>query len=97
MKKANLLELIENIACFNLFFPYHIYFDKLEGNLSYNPSYSDEFHGHTFDEILKIAYLEPFAFYLTDEDKDYYSKQEIKFLELLQTNMQKELKEIENR
>ena len=96
MKKINFLELVENMASFNLFFPFHIYFNKLDGNLSFNPSFQESFHEHTFEGVLKIAYLEPFAFYLTEEDKEYYSKQEIKFIELLQENMKNELKERKN-
>ena len=46
----------------------------------HNPSHKNDYHRHSFPEVLRIAYLEPKAFYLTEEDKKYYSTQEIDFI-----------------
>ena len=69
----------ENIKS-SLYFPYHINFDKLIGNGYYNKEYPDSYHSHSFEDVVRNAYKEPNAFYLTEEDKEYYSNQEINFI-----------------
>lgn len=70
----------ENVK-YNLTFPYHIKFEKLLGNHFYNKDVDTVFHTHDFESVLKRAYEEPLAFYLTEEDKEFYSKQELIFIE----------------
>lgn len=69
----------ENVR-YSLIFPYHIDFDKLLKKDGYNKDYPDAYHCHSFEEVLKVAYTEPKAFYLTDEDRKYYSAQEMEFI-----------------
>ena len=75
------IEQMEENTMFNLTFPFHINHDKLLGNDYYNPEYPDTYHGHSFEEVLEKAYREPKAFYLSEEDKEYYSKQEMTFID----------------
>lgn len=74
------LEQMEENVKYNLIYPYHIDFEKLTGHDNYNPDYKDSYHCHTFEEVLHKAYLEPKAFYLTEDDAFYYSNQEIEFI-----------------
>ena len=80
MSEFSFIEQMEENVKFNLVFPFHIDFDKLIGNSHYNKEYSDSFHCHTFEEVLRKAYLEPKAFYLTQDDAEYYSAQELEFI-----------------
>lgn len=54
------------------YLPYHIHFDKLLGNHNFNPDYADSYHKHNLSSIIRLIYKEPYAFYLTEEDKKYY-------------------------
>lgn len=81
--KRFLEQMSENVK-YNLTYPYHITSDKLLGNYYHNPEYPNSYHTHSFPEVLNIVYLEPYAFYLTDEDKKFYSFQEIEFIEKVQ-------------
>ena len=69
----------ENIRT-SLIYPFHIKYKELIGNDFYNEEYPDTFHCHSFEEVLNKAYREPKAFYLSEEDKKYYSEQEIDFI-----------------
>ena len=69
----------ENVR-YNLTYPYHIDHSKLIGRKFYSET-EDCFHQHYFEDVLKDAYTEPNAFYLTDEDRMSYSAQEIEFIE----------------
>ena len=73
------MEQMEENTKFNLIFPYHIQKEKLLGNLSFSET-EETFHKHTFEEVLSVAYKEPLAFYLTECDETYYSKQELEFI-----------------
>ncbi len=80
MCEFSFIEQMEENVKFNLVFPYHIDFENLIGNSYYNKEYSDSFHCHSFEEVLRKAYLEPKAFYLTQDDAEYYSPQELGFI-----------------
>ena len=75
------MEQMEENIRFSLIYPYHINHNNLLGNMYHNPSHKEAYHGHSFPEIIRIAYRESKAFYLTDEDKKYYSAQEIEFID----------------
>lgn len=84
------LDQMEENTGMTLVFPYHIDFDKLISELYHNPKYPDSYHMHTFEELLEVAYKEPKAFYLTEEDKVYYSRQELLFIEkIIETEVEK--------
>lgn len=85
------IEQMEENTKFNLVYPYHLREDKVLGNISYNKDYADSLHCHYFDDVLHAAYLEPYAFYLTDEDKKYYSAQEIEFIDKVIADESKKL------
>lgn len=80
MSELSFYDMIEEDVGFNLTFPYHIHFEKLNDLRRYNTQYPDSYHCHNFDDVLYKAYLEPKAFYLTEEDKKYYSSQEIELI-----------------
>lgn len=80
MSEFSFLEQMEENVKFSLSFPYHIDFEKLVGNSYYNKEYPDSYHCHSFEEVLRKAYLEPKAFYLTEDDAFYYSNQELEFI-----------------
>lgn len=64
-----------------LCFPFHINHAARTNDIHYfNPKIND-FHTHDFYEVVVIANDEKQAFYLTDEDKIFYSQQEIEVLE----------------
>lgn len=70
-------QMAENVR-FNLCYPYHIHRDKLQKpEHAFLPAAR---HTHSFEMLLKRAYCEPFAFYLTDEDMTAYSAQELEFI-----------------
>ena len=78
--EANFMERMEENIKFSLKFPYHINHNKLLGNIYHNPKYPNSYHKHSFKEVIKVAYMEPKAFYLTEEDEEFYSKQEYDFI-----------------
>lgn len=78
--KFTFLDQMEENIKTSLYFPYHISYDKLIGNNYYNKECPNSYHCHSFEEVIRQAYREPNAFYLTEEDKEYYSKQEINFI-----------------
>lgn len=80
MKDNRFMEQMEENVRYNLIYPYHINFEHYKGNSYHNEECEDTFHKHYFEEVLKVAYLEPHAFYLTEEDRKYYSEQEIEFI-----------------
>lgn len=69
----------ENVR-FNLCYPYHINREKLLQPEIAHPLIPDARHTHSFEMLLKRAYREPFAFYLTEEDMKAYSNQELEFI-----------------
>lgn len=71
---------MEENTKFNLCYPYHIHKDKMLKPETLNPIFADSLHTHSFELLLKRAYQEPFAFYLTDEDRQAYSNQELEFI-----------------
>lgn len=91
MKDTMFMEqMCENVK-YNLTYPYHINFDKYLGNEYHNKDYPNSFHKHNFEDVLKVAYMEPYALYLTDEDKKYYSEQELEFIKKVQEDESKKL------
>ena len=66
-----------------LVFPFHIDHQLRESDYYYNENYT-EFHVHNFQSIVLRVWDDAKAFYLTDEDKQYYSKQEIEVIEKIQ-------------
>lgn len=80
MKDFEFMEQMEENIKTCLIFPYHVYHEKLRKPEAYNINYPNNYHMHSFEEVVRIAYLESKAFYLTDEDKVYYSAQEINFI-----------------
>ena len=81
VSKGWFLEQMEENVSFNLMFPYHVDFENLSGNHYYNKDFPDSYHTHNFVDLLNVVYNEPMAFYLTEEDKVYYSQQELDFIE----------------
>ena len=82
---STFMERMEENVKFNLIFPFHIYHDKLISDITFNKEYPDSYHYHSFEDVLNLAYREPKALYFTDSDKEYYSKQELEFIEKVQT------------
>ena len=68
----------------NLIFPFHIDKDKLLGNFTFNFENGNEFHKHYYSDVLRVAQVEPYAFYFTKEDEEFYSVQEIEFITKVQ-------------
>lgn len=91
--KFTFLDQMEENTKFSLSFPFHIQHDKLIGNDFYNKNFPDTYHCHSFEEVLHKAYREPKAFYLNDEDKKYYSTQEITFINKV---IEEEIKRIDS-
>lgn len=79
-KRFTFLDQMEENTKFSLLFPFHIHHERLIGNDFYNKEFPNTYHCHSFEEVLHKAYREPKAFYLTEEDKKYYSSQEITFI-----------------
>ena len=69
----------ENVR-FNLCYPYHMNRDKMQNPETMHPAFPNALHTHSFELLLKRAYKEPFAFYLTEEDMKAYSAQELEFI-----------------
>ena len=81
MSDFSFMNQMEENTGFSLVYRYHIYHDKLIGKVQHNPEFPESYHAHSFEEVLNIAFLEAMAFYLTEDDKQYYSAQEILFIE----------------
>ena len=75
-------EIMENYET-GLVFPFHINHALRESSYFYNENYT-EFHDHDFHSIIVKVWSDPKAFYLTEEDKEYYSKQELEVIENIQ-------------
>ncbi len=69
---------MEENAGLMLSYPFHLYRDKMQECM--HPSMPSTQTARSFEQVLKKAYREPFAFYLTPEDKKAYSEQEIQLL-----------------
>lgn len=69
----------ENVR-FNLCYPYHMNRDKMQKPETVHPAFPNALHTHSFELLLKRAYQEPFAFYLTEDDMKAYSAQELEFI-----------------
>lgn len=69
----------ENVR-FNLCYPYHMNREKMQNPGMVHPCLLNHLHTHSFEMLLKRAYQEPFAFYLTEEDMKAYSAQELEFI-----------------
>lgn len=69
---------MEENTGFVLSYPFHINHDKLQQKPPIAMPCAQV--ANSFERVLKRAYREPFAFYLTDEDKKAYSEQEVKLL-----------------
>lgn len=78
------------------YMPYHINFDKALNPQSFNPDYADCYHKHDETGVIRTIYKEPYAFYFTDEDKTYYSEEELRMFSIVQNvaikNYEAELK-----
>lgn len=82
MNKYDKAEQIMDENRIGLIFPYHINHDLRQSECFYNENCT-EFHEHNFHSIVLRVAEEPKAFYLTDEDKKNYSKQELEVIEKL--------------
>lgn len=47
-------------------------------------NHHESLHAHSFEEVVNLLYLYPESFYLTDDDLECYSKQELAFLKRCQ-------------
>lgn len=64
--------------------PYHIDFDKVLNPHLFNKEFANCFHKHDELGIIRTIYKEPYAFYLTEEDKTYYSDAELRAFKTVQ-------------
>lgn len=80
MNKYDKAEQIMDECMVGLVFPFHIEHPLRASEYYYNKDYT-EFHEHDFESIVLRVSEEPEAFYLTEEDKEYYSKQELDAIE----------------
>ena len=85
MYKYNIAEQIMDKYRTGLVFPFHIDHELRQGGHFYNKSYT-EFHEHDFHSIILRVSEEPNAFYLTEDDKEYYSRQELDVIEKIKLN-----------
>ena len=69
----------ENVG-FTLQYPYHMDYSKCITENAVNALMPTALISGSFQQVLRYAYREPFAFYLTDTDKDFYSRQELELL-----------------
>ena len=80
MNKYDKAEQIMDECMVGLVFPFHIEHPLRVSEYYYNKDHT-EFHEHDFESIVLRVSEEPEAFYLTVEDKEYYSKQELDAIE----------------
>lgn len=71
---------MEENTGFSLSYPYHIKKEDLLGNYEFSPNECGRYNEKSFEKLLNIVYLEPKAFYLTEDDKKFYSAQELEFI-----------------
>lgn len=65
------------------YYPFHIHSDKLIDKTRYTKKYGDIFHKHSLSAITRVIYKEPFAFYLSEEDKKYYKTSDLQTIEFV--------------
>lgn len=70
----------ENVG-FQLVYPCHINADKLTNTTIPPLAVLNKIETNSFERVLHYIYREPFAVYLTDEDKQYYSEQQLTLIE----------------
>jgi hypothetical protein len=76
-----MMEIMDNIRT-SLYFPFHINHALRKSDSYYNESCTG-FHEHWYHDIVRDVVKEPDAFYLTEDDKTYYSNQELEIIEKL--------------
>lgn len=66
---------LDDIAGESLYFPYNtkLYSDDNENKIGHS-------HAHSFEEVITEMYNFPESFSIDDEDQEYYSKQELRYL-----------------
>lgn len=69
----------ENVGL-TLQYPYHMDYSKCIMEHPANTLMPTALISGSFQQVLRYAYREPFAFYLTDTDKDFYSRQELELI-----------------
>lgn len=77
---STFIQQMEENTCFSLLYPYHIKQEDLLGNHEFSPNECGYYNEKSFEKLLNIVYLEPKAFYLTEDDKKFYSNQELEFI-----------------
>ena len=80
MNKYDKAEQIMDNLGMGLVFPFHINHELRQSDYYYSNECT-EFHAHDFYSIILRVSEEPNAFYLTEEDKEHYSKQELEVIE----------------
>lgn len=82
----NLTDAFSDIAYVGFYFPFiakRMLIEK-EKNEYVSKIEVGKCHAHTFDEVVQALYESPESFKINKEDKEYYSKQELEYLNQLQ-------------
>ena len=78
-----LIDVINNTRLtYSMIYPFHIDKSKVKNKFINLSKYSY----YNFNDVVRIAKLEPFAFYLTNEDKIFYTVKEVNLLEEIKIN-----------
>lgn len=67
----------------NKYFPYHINSEQLIDKTRYTKEFGDTFHKKSENAIIRVIYKEPFAFYLTEDDKKHYTESQLHIIKIV--------------
>ncbi len=78
----NLTSALEDVADISFYYPFYAKHQELTKNESkFVVGYT---HTHSFENVVEFLYQSPESFYISSEDKEFYSKQELRYLKKLQ-------------
>ena len=81
----NLTEALEDVVCAGFFYPYKakIIKEVIEDGEKVIKIAVDETHTHSFESVVNALYHSPESFSITKDQEEYYSKQELEYIQVL--------------
>ena len=79
---SNLTSALEDLVDINFYYPFYAKHQELTKNG--NKFVVGNTHTHSFENVVQSLYESPESFYISSEDEEFYSKQELRYLKKLQ-------------
>lgn len=78
----NLTSALEDVTDIGFYYPFNAKYQELTKNG--NKFVVGNTHTHSFENVVEVLYQSPESFYISSEDEEFYSKQELRYLKKLQ-------------